>query len=426
LVTPSTFFPYIFGKAIIFQIIVEICLIFWVVWIVIDRQERLFSGRWMSSQGSSLSGNMPHPSRLSSDTNIAPKIKDQKQDNILFYLKAKSFLNYAVIGFFIVLLLTTLTSLDQLRSFWSTQERMTGFFNLIHFGMFYLVLITVFQKKDFIWLLRLSLAITIIISIIAITQNWKTRLYGPLGNPGFLALYMLFHIFLGLYLLFLKNKNQLINWLWKGFYFTSVVINIFVLYFTKTRGAYLGLSIGLLIFVTINCKGIIRYYKAWSIWKRWAAPGFLVLFLGFSFFVMLNQKENFTRLSRERVISWGVSFNAFKERPFLGWGHENFILAFSRHYDPEYADYSLEWFDKAHNVFFEYLVTTGMFGLVAYLALFVFASARSPKFIMPLLTAYFVTNLFWFDTTISLMFFFLTLAMANKDIFNFDFKRPGV
>ncbi len=428
LVTKSTFFPFIFGKAIVFQILVEACFVIWVIWRIVNRQERLFSKRGISVKGKAHSGNSANISAQKPDTSSTQKIKSQNRNSVWLFIKSKSFLNYAVTGFFIVLLLTTLTSRDLIRSFWSTQERMTGFFNLIHMGMFYLVLITVFKKKDFVWLLRFSLTLSVIIGIRTLLMFREYRLSGSLGNPGFLALYVLFHIFFGIYLLIDKNEsnNLWINWFWKGFCFVCIIINILILYYTRTRGAYLGLGIGLLVFVIVNCGGILRQNKSWSSGKRWAALGFLFIFFGFSLFFARSQIENFERGSKQRLISWGISYRAFKERPILGWGPENYILAFAKCYDPEYTNYSTEWFDKAHNVFFEYLVTTGILGLLAYLTTFIVAGARSPKFIMPLLIAYFIFNLFWIDTTVSLMLFFLSLAITNKDIIKSAFDRSIV
>jgi len=417
IVTKSTFFPFVFGKAIVFQILVEICFILWIVWRIKFNENRHCA-----------------------DMQCQAKTH-----------RSASLQNYSLIFFFLILIFTTLTSLDSIRSFWSTQERMTGLFNLLHFGMFYIMLITIFRKKDFIWFLRVCLIVSVIISIITLKFYWTPgRLSGPLGNPGFLALYLLFNIFFGIWLILkprsivsIKDKpsaqrpdfakqnrdeiaaslpmaaprNDIMVWLWRMFYTGTIILNFIVFYYARTRGAYLGLGIGLLLFVLINSVIIVRRSKNWSDWRRWTALSVLIIFLGAGVFAGISQKSAFLRGSRARTISWRISFNAFKARPILGWGPENYILAFAKHFDPQYAEQTDEWFDKAHNNVFEYLVTIGIFGLLAYLLIFILASIRSPGFIMPLLAGYFIANLFWIETTVSLMLLFLVLALAHEKNF---------
>ena len=56
----------------------------------------------------------------------------------------------------------------------------------------------------------------------------------------------------------------------------------------------------------------------------------------------------------------------FKERPIFGWGPENFSIALEKHYLPQFE----VWYDRAHNVFFDYLTQTGILGLLSYLGIF--------------------------------------------------------
>ena len=36
--------------------------------------------------------------------------------------------------------------------------------------------------------------------------------------------------------------------------------------------------------------------------------------------------------TQTRILTWKASFNAFKERPWLGWGSDNYLYAWERHY----------------------------------------------------------------------------------------------
>ena len=174
-ISNSTFYPYIFGKAIFFQILIEILLIFYLILII------------------------------------------QKPE---FQPKATP-LNIALLIYFLVLVLTTLTSLDPIRSFWSTQERMTGTFNLLHFGAFFLIIGNLFKsKKDWFWLLRTSLLVSALVGLYELFRSSNVS-GSTLGNPGFLATYLLFNIFFALFLI-IKDKKLI----WRIPYSLILALNL--------------------------------------------------------------------------------------------------------------------------------------------------------------------------------------------------------
>ena len=134
---------------------------------------------------------------------------------------------------------------------------------------------------------------------------------------------------------------------------------------------------------------------------------------------------------RERLITWKISLKSFREKPILGWGFENFRIAFNQHYDPKILTKTLSgsYWDKPHNVLLEYLTTTGIFGLLAYLGIFaaafytLFKKNISPvkPFILASLVAYFSQNFFIFDTIGTYLMFFLVLAFIDS---NFKEVQP--
>ena len=71
--------------------------------------------------------------------------------------------------------------------------------------------------------------------------------------------------------------------------------------------------------------------------------------------------------------TWGSAWRGFLDRPLLGWGPENFSAVFDKYFDPRHfvpGEQSQTWFDRAHSVFFDYLATTGIVGLLSYLGMF--------------------------------------------------------
>ena len=125
-----------------------------------------------------------------------------------------------------------------------------------------------------------------------------------------------------------------------------------------------------------------------------------------------------------RVNAVYAGYRAFLARPALGWGPENFITPWARYVLD--ASVNRELFDQAHNKVVEELVGKGVVGLASYLALW-FAMMRALIlpigrtqgyeqvalfiFVMALL-AYFIQNLFLFDTPTGLMQFCLLAAFA--------------
>ena len=121
---------------------------------------------------------------------------------------------------------------------------------------------------------------------------------------------------------------------------------------------------------------------------------------------------------------WGMAYQGVKEKPILGWGQDNYSYVFAKYYDP--AMYNQEqWFDRTHDVFYDWLIAAGFLGLIAYLVLFLSAiytlwrktddnwSVTERAVLTGMLVAYFVHNIFVFDNLASYIFFFTILAFIN-------------
>ena len=73
-----------------------------------------------------------------------------------------------------------------------------------------------------------------------------------------------------------------------------------------------------------------------------------------------------------RIIVWESSLQALGDRPALGWGPENFVDAFERHFDNRlYLGENIGeiWFDRAHNIIVDTLVEIGIIGALSLLLL---------------------------------------------------------
>jgi len=322
------------------------------------------------------------------------------------------------------------------KSFWSNYERMEGLVGLLHvFG--YFIITTTILNAEKLWkrFFQFSLAVSILMGLYGLGQisgafdagNTSTRIDGRFGNATYLAVYALFHIFISAFL-FVKESNRQV--VMRSLYVFAGILNLFMLYATATRGAMIGLfgGVGLmaLIFAVFGKEN--KKLRMGAI----ATIAAIVIFIGgfiaikdaqfiknspvLSRFAEISLKETTTR---SRFMVWGMAIEGFKERPLLGWGQENFNYVFNKYYDPRMHDQE-PWFDRAHNVFFDWLASGGILGLLAYLALFVLGllclwrcarlSFTEKTILTGLLAAYFIQNLFVFDNLVSYIMFFSVLG----------------
>ena len=393
LVSNSMFFPFITAKNFFFRIVVEILLALWIILILRDKR----------------------------------------------YVPGSSWVLIFITASTLILALATLFGVDASRSFWSNFERMEGLLGHLHVFAYFLILVGVNKtEKDWWRFFQASFVASIIVSFFALLQmagayeihQGGARIDSTLGNATYLAVYLLFHVFLALYY-FLKSKNAF----GQIGYAVIMLFEIFLLVQTATRGAVLGMIGGFIIFgiiLAITTKDHrLKYFAFGSL--------ALILLLGGGFFMIrdssfVKESPSLARLSnissdsddaQARFHIWNMSLKAFKERPILGWGPENFTVVFSKHYDPRM--WAREpWFDRAHNVFFDWLVTTGILGLVAYLGIFAsavwmlikkyrqnHANNLELSVFIGLLAAFFFQNIFVFDQLTSYILLFAVLGYIH-------------
>jgi len=174
--------------------------------------------------------------------------------------------------------------------------------------------------------------------------------------------------------------------------------------------------------------------------KKYALGGIAGIFVFIAGFIMVRDAtfvkespvlQRFASISlsdmttNSRFMIWRMSYEGFKEHPLLGWGQENFIYVFSKYYDPEM--YAQEpWFDRSHDVFFDWLVAAGSLGLTAYLSLFgvilyyLWFGKKKPFSVVErailtgMLAGYFIHNVFVFDNLTSYIIFFAVLGYIHS------------
>ena len=127
-----------------------------------------------------------------------------------------------------------------------------------------------------------------------------------------------------------------------------------------------------------------------------------------------------------RVNSTLLGLKGFAAKPIFGWGPENFTVAYDRYLTAEIIGQTVISFDQAHNKLVEELTTKGIVGFVGYISIWGYMfwviarrlksqSAQDQVFTLfagAALTAYFVQNLFLFDTPGTVGQFILLLGFV--------------
>ena len=198
IITNSLFFPFITGKNFTFRIIVEIIFAAWIILALYEPQYR-------------------------------PK---------------KSWIAGSFLGLLVVMFFADLFGEHPLQSFWNNFERMEGYVTLVHAFMYMIVVGSVLKTRE-LWdkFFITTISVAVVLAMYAFAQlsgnivinqgGW--RLDGTLGNSAYMAVYMLFHVFITFFML-LRTKSTGARYV----YGALALLFIYLLVQTATRGTILG------------------------------------------------------------------------------------------------------------------------------------------------------------------------------------------
>jgi O-antigen ligase/tetratricopeptide (TPR) repeat protein len=351
-------------------------------------------------------------------------------------------------------------------SFFGDLERMWGIITVFHVFLFYILVRLYFRAKEYRTFFHVSFVTSILVSVYGIIQRNPdffniylfgsgvgTRIVSTLGNPVYVAMYLLFNMAFALYLLLGTERGKL----WY-FYLFVIVIDFYAFTLTDIRGAYLGLMAG-----AASAAFLYMFLGSRRKIKQNIGAGFalaaIILILGFGF-----RSSNFVRqvpvlrrvvsisindgTAQTRFIGWNAAIQGFKKDPLTGVGMENYNILFNKYFPANY--YLLAptetYFDRAHNQFFNILAESGIVALLLYLGFllllgwYLVRGYRNGKFKLNefllfsgISIAYFVHLFFVFDDLHSLLFFAVLLGFieytyyegsSNETSLNHETARP--
>lgn len=414
------------------------------------------------------------------------------------YRPRRSWLLLAFTVFLVVMAIADAQGANPFKSFWSNYERMDGWVTLAHLYALFLVATSVLSTEG-LWkrFFHVSIITSVLASLYGFLQiagvaalgqasgvGLSARVDGTFGNSIYLAVYLLFNIFIAAHLLFEEGEEY-----WSGFgkiigacvmaiwtgivlsllgndsagtiiatileqgiavglaawfiflrkkylLYGVIVLDTFILFCTGTRGTMLGLAGGALLTLFILALAQkskrIRTIAAGALALVVVLGGLIWLARGTALVHDVGFLDRLASISftdstiKSRFLNMHIALQGVKERPIFGWGQENYAIVFDKYYDPDM--YGQEpWFDRVHDVVFDWLIAGGIVGFLAYMSLFAAAlyglwratraslgNRRIPVFEVSLFTglmaAYFFHNLTVFDNITSYLMFIFILA----------------
>ena len=408
LVTWEILFPFVVGKAVFARSIIEITFAFWAA-LVLFHPRRRPSRSW-------------------------------------------------VIGAFAVWLLVSWVAgvfgVSPTRSMWSTYERMQGVFDLAHWFLFTLMAGSVFRTAaDWRLLFSVNLVCGAAVCAAGLLHRYGLmdlglpsdphgRMGSTLGSPLFLGAYVTINALIGT-ALFVQTLGQPAGTIFRrfrntvgaGLCATLVLVHLWAIWLSGTRSALVGLGAALLMLVAYPVRDRKTAGRAVSAGAAVILSAAVLLTVAATTRVLdpiIGSSPMWNRINaandgqypsldmRTRFAATGL--RAFRDRPVLGWGPSNFLVAWGRHHAGDTDVYG----DHAHNKPLEELTSAGIPGLVSYLAVWVLAlSAVFRSFarrsgwdqvhlyvVGTVLVAFFIQSLFQVDNHVSMMQFSLIIAFA--------------
>lgn len=391
-ISSSGFFPFITGKNFWFRILIEIAFFAWIALAALDKRYRpKFS--WVL---------------------------------VLYGL--------LVVWMFIA----DLFAVNPHKAFWSNYERMDGWVTLAHVFLLFIVsgAVLTADKLWRKWWLTF-VAATALVSAYGLLQlvgaaqihQSGTRLDASLGNSEYLAGYFLFAIAITIWQAF-ETRGRDWHWLRYGL-FALAGVQMVVLFGTGTRGTVVGLA------GAVGFAALLWMLEAGKKGKMVAAGLLATLLLGVGALYVVRDAAFVTQnpqlqryasifnLQKElgtRLIIWDMAIEGVKERPLTGWGHEGYNYVFNAQYEPSLYDQE-PWFDRAHNMFLDWLIAGGISALFLFVGTLLYAlyafyrsNVSRPERILLLsaLVGYGIQGLVVFDNLFTYIPFAAILALAHS------------
>lgn len=372
-----------------------------------------------------------------------------------FWQTEIKFLNNRLLFWLILFLLaswlvSTIFSLNPFVSWWGGYFRQLGIFSLLYYLLlFFLIIINFnswFKIKQLIMMIVLGSIFPCCYGLIQLLgldpvayNGDEFRLFSTLGQPNFFGYYLIFVVPLTVYFLIYLVKKF---WL-KFIIHLLVCFQLICLIFTYSRGAWVGLLIGMIV-------GLALWL--WAKGKKKLVIFSLLVGLFVLLLLVVNLKnisnqakqlsEKINNPVAERVLSlfyldngsneirfiyWQSAWSEIEQvswfRKLFGYGKDTQAFFFIKHYKPDWATYERIGYypDRVHNLLLDTWLELGLVGVIAYCGLFIYLLSLALKdlvahnyfkvFVISSLVGQIVANLFSFGAITHYLYWYLFLAL---------------
>lgn len=296
-----------------------------------------------------------------------------------FKMKSLKLIHYLFLTLLGWIPITAIIGLNFSESFWGSYFRMQGIVSWLCYGLLFFISGKLFSEKHFrkqiLWAILISstfvacLALTQFISLWFLGNSsqllYSNRAISTFGQPNFLGGFLVMSLPFIWYLYDHTNLSLRTRFI-SGVAISIVILGIFS---TLSRSAYLGLAVLALIW------GFYHY--------RLLLTGIVLSVLLFGIMAVLSPNlvyQQWYRFQVDTIAKWSAenrfqitekSLQLISQRPLVGYGIENFSLAFSQVVKP--ADLGLKDIvvDSSHNLFLDLSVNLGVIGLILFLTILI-------------------------------------------------------
>ena len=353
--------------------------------------------------------------------------------------------------FIVGLGITVFFSINQTQSFFGSYSRQAGYLSFLFYFIWF-VLLTFnllmtdnrvdqkdsrdsFEKK----INRIFLVATfssLVVSLYGILQIcgldfivWPEdplltrRTLSTLGQPNFLASWLLLVIPLSAHLIF-NYKQKLLKFV----FFLIFLAQLVCLFFTSSRGGFVALALAIFLFIVY----LIFFVKLNVVKKIAICFGFLsfvaISLLGLNYYLPGRATDLFNLSvgsQAARINFFQAASDAIIKKPLFGYGLENGADVFIQYYQSDWGVFGnvSSITDKAHNLVLDIILTSGHWGLFCFTLLYYFFFRLAYKNIiqkkMPVQSlvlalggaAYLISLMFSFPIVSGEIYFWLFLSL---------------
>ena len=288
--------------------------------------------------------------------------------------------------------LSTIFSVHPYTSFWGYYSRFHGgLLTTICYTIIYFAALNWLDKKSTQKLIKITVGTAFIVSLYAILerlgidknlwiQDVQNRPFSTLGQPNWLAAYLIPNIFLTLYL----SQTKKISW---GLASIVYFLLITALLFTKSRSGFLGFALSYATYWILLARQL-SFAKIKSTLSQitlllvailliFGSPYTPSLYSYFTRMIPVNYptpqgttlETGGTESGDIRKIVWSGALKLIAKYPLLGTGPETFAYTYYW-VRPLAHNLTSEWdflYNKAHNEYLNIAAGAGLIGLLAYL-----------------------------------------------------------